>query len=100
MFTKIGRHIGFEETLDMSAYVLADQRVDAAEHASRCAYQLYGVIEHSGGMRGGHYVAYVRRGGAWYFISDSLSRQVGVAQVLKCQAYMLFYEQQRNGGGG
>lgn len=108
-------------------------------------YSLYGVVEHSGGMQGGHYTAYVRTrtplkldkskitskpesgggqrlsdesapeirageaseaaavgisnfdlsssGGQWYFISDSRVRTATESEVLKSQAYLLFYEQ-------
>lgn len=108
-------------------------------------YSLYGVVEHSGGMQGGHYTAYVRTrtplkldrskimskpesdggqrlsdesaadtraseaseptaavgstfdisssGGQWYFISDSHVRTASESEMLKSQAYLLFYEQ-------
>ena len=35
----------------------------------RCRYRLQGVVVHSGGIAGGHYVAYVRSGGRWFYIS-------------------------------
>lgn len=110
-------------------------------------YSLYGVVEHSGGMQGGHYTAYVRTRnpikdqvkkivsqqeisqelqhsnsspkhggtgepskatagkvtgsefdlsstkGQWYHISDSRVRTAMESEVLKSQAYLLFYEQ-------
>lgn len=56
-------------------------------------------------MRGGHYVAYVRggersRGKAekekighvWYYASDAHVREVSLDEVLRCEAYILFYE--------
>ena len=59
-------------------------------------------------MRGGHYVAYVRggqrkRGNAdeetggsftstWYNASDNYVREVSLEDVLRCEAYILFYE--------
>jgi ubiquitin carboxyl-terminal hydrolase 16/45 len=69
-------------------------------------YQLVGVVEHSGTMRGGHYVAYVRGGqrnrekvdnkenesSTWYHASDAYVRQVSLDEVLRCEAYILFYE--------
>lgn len=121
-------------------------------------YSLYGVVEHSGGMHGGHYTAYVRvrtppynpalttskhnmnsstdpsertlysdkdmtaqisspnlelgcgitdvadesetgasfdlssTKGHWYYISDSHVRTATESEVLKSQAYLLFYE--------
>ena len=115
-------------------------------------YSLYGVVEHSGGMQGGHYTAYVRTrtpiklntnrtaantkdqvipkeeqrlpeecqldgaigevasesgasllggsdfdvtssAGQWYYVSDSRVRTATESEVLKSQAYLLFYEQ-------
>lgn len=70
-------------------------------------YRLAGLVEHSGTMRGGHYVAYVRGGGGgkkvkesgasssssvWYHVSDAHVRQVSLDKVLHSEAYILFYE--------
>lgn len=56
-------------------------------------------------MRGGHYVAYVRggqrncgkgdkenEGSTWYQASDAYVREVSLDEVLRCEAYILFYE--------
>lgn len=102
-------------------------------------YSLYGVVEHSGHLKSGHYTAYVKATKRtldnsflgqlplaqcdleqllhkfsknsvlptedaakeeissseevrWYYISDCHVRETTEAQVLKCQAYLLFYE--------
>jgi Ubiquitin carboxyl-terminal hydrolase len=79
-----------------------------------CAhYRLRGLVVHSGGMGGGHYVAYVRQprpattgqhteesyksnGNAekdeWLYISDTHVTPVPSSRVRKAQAYILFYE--------
>lgn len=48
-------------------------------------------------MAGGHYVAYVRGRGqgeaAWWRASDTSVRAVEEEDVLRAQAYLLFYEQ-------
>ena len=109
---------------------------------SKVLYSLYGVVEHSGRLSGGHYTAFVKvrqdmnrlkdflqnsdvsslrldklwsalqnssqdttrsggqpedeatpTAGKWYYISDSrVTDVVSEASVLRCQAYMLFYE--------
>ncbi|CAH1800260.1 unnamed protein product [Owenia fusiformis] len=102
-------------------------------------YSLYGVVEHSGRLSGGHYTAYVKMrqpnprikhflqhtsineinlekiytlihqlssidgeqedeqtiepsSGKWYYVSDSSVRETNESAVLRCQAYILFYE--------
>ncbi|XP_027993322.2 ubiquitin carboxyl-terminal hydrolase 16 isoform X5 [Eptesicus fuscus] len=90
---------------------------NVAEESTRVLYSLYGVVEHSGTMRSGHYTAYAKartansrlsdlvlRGnvpqdfemestkGQWFHISDSHVQAVPTAKVLSSQAYLLFYE--------
>ena len=68
-------------------------------------YHLVGIVEYLGTMRGGHYVAYVRGGqrnrgkanqenesSTWYHASDAYVREVSLDEVLRCEAYILFYE--------
>lgn len=163
---KNSRHISFPTLLDMAPFSTdsckvsvhvplryceySDENFDFVsvqvghcDSKGQLLYSLYGVVEHSGGMQGGHYTAYVRTrtpikcdisklvskqptdqtlreqssvdGGAsvasgegsdlgsefdllsthgqWYFISDSRVRTATENEVLKSQAYLLFYEQ-------
>jgi len=61
-------------------------------------YDLYAIQVHSGSLKGGHYIAYARHdsestgGQEWYYYSDSNFHRVEVQEVLKQQAYMLFYK--------
>lgn len=67
-------------------------------------YRLVGAVEHSGSMGGGHYVAYVRGdkiqgkshravgSPSWFYASDAHVREVSFSEVLKSEAYILFYE--------
>ncbi|KAH7664142.1 Ubiquitinyl hydrolase 1 protein [Dioscorea alata] len=100
--SKLRGHIPFQETLDLKPYM--DPRSDKTE---KCSYRLVGVVEHSGGMSGGHYVAYVRgerskgkdlksSGPAWYYASDAFVRGVSLNEVLQSDAYILFYERVEN----
>eukprot|EP00668_Euglena_longa_P017392 GGOE01021787.1.p1 GENE.GGOE01021787.1~~GGOE01021787.1.p1 ORF type:complete len:717 (-),score=129.25 GGOE01021787.1:55-2205(-) len=64
-------------------------------------YRLYGLVEHLGGMKGGHYVAYARRLDSktrqrtdWVHCSDSHVCEATEQQVLEAQAYLLFYERE------
>ncbi|KAL3679028.1 hypothetical protein R1sor_021984 [Riccia sorocarpa] len=99
--SKLYGPVSFQESLDLSPYV--DQRHVTAQS---CRYRLTGTVEHSGTLKGGHYVAYVRGPqapmhefngngapeSAWYHISDSYVRQTSLDAVLKSEAYLLFYE--------
>lgn len=68
-------------------------RMCRAKGEGKCVYRLLGVVEHLGTMRGGHYVAYVRGSGTvWYHVSDAYVREVSLDEVLRCDAYLLFYE--------
>uniref|UniRef100_K3YML3 Uncharacterized protein n=1 Tax=Setaria italica TaxID=4555 RepID=K3YML3_SETIT len=93
-------HVKFEENLDVGKYL--DPRSEDKNHAR---YRLVGAIEHFGNsLKEGHYVAYVRgsRTGTeqqqssgsstWFWASDLTIREVPLANVLKCEAYLLFYE--------
>ncbi|PIN17945.1 Ubiquitin-specific protease [Handroanthus impetiginosus] len=86
--SKLNGHVIFRETIDLKP--CTDRDV--------FTYRLVGVVEHSGTMRGGHYVAYVRgtkNGGdsVWYHVSDAHVREASLEEVLRCEAYILFYEE-------
>lgn len=55
-------------------------------------YRLKGVVSHGGSLNFGHYIAYVCTDNQWYYASDSSVSTVSVDRVLRCEAYMLFYE--------
>ena len=69
-----------------------------AEPSGGTVYELSGIVEHMGGMGGGHYVAHVHaEDGEWYSISDSSVTATTVDSVLEREAYILFYRRQRRG---
>jgi hypothetical protein len=51
---KIDIHVSFPTMLDLTPFATSEAQ------NLRLKYNLYGVVEHSGGLSGGHYVAYVR----------------------------------------
>ncbi|XP_060006790.1 ubiquitin carboxyl-terminal hydrolase 16 isoform X5 [Lagenorhynchus albirostris] len=90
---------------------------NVAEENTTVLYSLYGVVEHSGTMRSGHYTAYAKARsanshlsnlvlhgdilqdfemestkGQWFHISDTHVQAVPTTKVLNSQAYLLFYE--------
>ncbi|XP_059175697.1 ubiquitin carboxyl-terminal hydrolase 45-like isoform X2 [Physella acuta] len=145
---KVNRHVDFPLVLDLAPYC-SSLCLGVKEGQSKVFYSLYGVVEHSGRLSGGHYTAYikVRPGmphythflhtippgpldllnvyltrvmknkdnndrekteevdkdieacaeslvppGRWFHISDSRVNEVPESEVLRAQAYLLFYE--------
>ncbi|XP_037699539.1 ubiquitin carboxyl-terminal hydrolase 45 isoform X2 [Choloepus didactylus] len=114
---KVNRHVDFPLLLDLAPFCSA-----ACKNVSvgdKVLYGLYGVVEHSGSMRGGHYTAYVKvrtpsrnllehttgkknihglkeseseSAGQWVHVSDTYVQVVPESRVLSAQAYLLFYE--------
>ncbi|XP_044144937.1 ubiquitin carboxyl-terminal hydrolase 45 isoform X2 [Bufo gargarizans] len=117
MLRKIIRHVDFPFILDLAPFCSVNCKNVSEE---KCVlYSLYGVVEHSGSMKGGHYVAYVKirmpskkpfeiiSGGKnssvlkdratsspsqWVYVSDTHVQVVSESRVLSSQAYLLFYE--------
>ena len=101
---KLDEHVPFPLELDLASFSCAPgqpathyEQLGQAAAGSGHAYaassmRLYGVVEHEGTFSGGHYIAYVRLEGRWYRMSDSFVSEVTEAEVLKKQAFMLFYE--------
>lgn len=110
---KVNRHVDFPMVLDLAPFCSASCK--NVVESERVLYSLYGIVEHSGSMRGGHYTAYVkirsrhkrqehRRNVAgqkeavdtspsqWVYVSDTHIQTVPESRVLNSQAYLLFYE--------
>lgn len=109
---KVNRHVQFPLLLDLAPFCAAKCK-DSTEGDTQVLYSLYGVVEHSGTMRSGHYTAYVKvrpdcprpstngiaadgaaepPRGSWFHISDTSVQPVSESRVQSCQAYLLFYE--------
>ena len=97
----------FEEYLNMGKYLYNTQLQDDKKSASSdpkkkgppvILFRLQSMIEHSGLINSGHYVAF-RRGPAgsrsekkWFKISDTNVEPCDLENVLASKAYLLFYE--------
>ncbi|KAG7479130.1 hypothetical protein JOB18_018889 [Solea senegalensis] len=108
---KVNRHVQFPLILDLAPFCGVKCK-NMTEGDSQIVYSLYGIVEHSGTMRSGHYTAYVKvrpecpksttnglsvegrdpSSGSWFHISDTSVTPVSESKVQSCQAYLLFYE--------
>nr|XP_025858650.1 ubiquitin carboxyl-terminal hydrolase 45 [Vulpes vulpes] len=114
---KVNRHVDFPLILDLAPFCSATcKNVSVGD---KVLYGLYGIVEHSGSMRGGHYTAYVKvrtpsrkllehitdeknvpglkepdgeSAGQWVHVSDTYVQVVPESRALSAQAYLLFYE--------
>ncbi|OWR52160.1 ubiquitin-specific protease [Danaus plexippus plexippus] len=110
-------HVAFPETLPMAPYTTAPKpqpelsslmsegrlrgglsvlNATSPPADDRALYRLCAVVVHVGGPRSGHFATYRRGNGfeskRWWYTSDTLVHEVSLAEVLRCSAYMLFYE--------
>lgn len=76
------------EGLDMRKYL-----VDP-ETPGQTTYDLFGVINHSGGLSSGHYTSYVKspyKGGTWVHFDDESVQTLETRNIVTQYAYVLFY---------
>jgi len=78
------------ENLDLSKYVIGYKKEEYV-------YDLYGVINHSGSVFGGHYTSYVKNANEkWYHFNDTSVSEVGLENSLvSTKAYCLFYRKRK-----
>lgn len=55
------------------------------------SYNLKAVCNHSGGVGGGHYIAYGQTEEGWFEYNDSIVSKISESQVQSANAYLLFY---------
>lgn len=75
--------------VDFSAYI-------SGYHPESYVYDLYGVCNHSGGVLGGHYTAYIKNAnGKWYEFNDTFVNEIKQEQVISPRSYCLFYRKKK-----
>jgi ubiquitin C-terminal hydrolase len=73
--------IHYKETLDLTKYSSDTNR-----------YEIYGVINHSGSIYGGHYTCYIKnQNEKWYHYNDTNVKECSVTEICSTRAYCLFY---------
>jgi ubiquitin C-terminal hydrolase len=78
------------DNLDLSKYVIGYKK-------NSYIYELYGVCNHSGGVNGGHYTAFVKNANKqWVHFNDQNVTPVSDAGIQTPMAYCLFYRKKNN----
>jgi ubiquitin carboxyl-terminal hydrolase 2/21 len=78
------------ENLDLSSYVIGYKKPSYK-------YDLYAICNHSGGVLGGHYTAYIKNANnAWYHHNDTTVTPVALeTSLVTPRAYCLFFRKQK-----
>ena len=78
------------EDLDLSRYV-------TGYNAKSYVYDLYAVCNHTGGVSGGHYTAFVKHANNnWIHFNDQTVTAINSTQIVTPMAYCLFYRKKNN----
>jgi len=85
--SKISNFVDFPVTkLNMNDYLGKDRCRDDY------VYDLYAVINHTGGGNSGHYTASVKHtSGQWYLFNDAETKLITTKEIVSTNAYLLFY---------
>ena len=88
---KIQSQVSFPiNDLDLSRYV-------SGYKPAAYKYDLYAVCNHSGGVNGGHYTAFVKNAsGQWIHFNDQNVTPTNEATIVTPMAYCLFYRKKNN----
>jgi len=88
--SKVSEHVEFPLTdLDVSSFVRRHEKFDQ----TNTKYDLMAVVNHRGGLGGGHYIAYARNflDNSWYEFDDAHVSSMAASEVQRTEAYILFY---------
>lgn len=76
--------------LDLSKYVKGYNK-------ETYVYDLYGIINHSGNLLGGHYWSFIKNANDnWYTFNDTMVQNMNTDKLISPNAYCLFYKKKIN----
>tara|TARA_B100001778_G_scaffold328220_1_gene327402 strand:+ start:236 stop:1267 length:1032 start_codon:yes stop_codon:yes gene_type:complete len=74
------------ENLDLSKYIIGYDK-------NNYIYDLFGIINHSGGCLGGHYTSYVKNANnKWYDFNDTEVKEINISKIISNKAYCYIYQ--------
>jgi hypothetical protein len=93
--SKITTPVRFPLELNLDKFLVGYMK----EKPKGCSYSLNGMIQHSGSIGGGHYIAYCKnyKNNSWYCYNDSTVKPVSEQNVLRTEAYVLVYSRNKLG---
>eukprot|EP00002_Diphylleia_rotans_P011413 TRINITY_DN2255_c0_g3_i1.p1 TRINITY_DN2255_c0_g3~~TRINITY_DN2255_c0_g3_i1.p1 ORF type:complete len:645 (-),score=85.40 TRINITY_DN2255_c0_g3_i1:738-2672(-) len=92
---KVATLVQFSQELNTTTCLPPQLTPEERESLER-KYDLKAIICHRGGYNGGHYIAFAKtKHGQWFRYDDDRVERSSLSEVLKQEAYMLFYENAR-----
>lgn len=80
-------HFDIDEPLSLSDYTYAKNNFSASKK-----YELFGIINHSGNIYGGHYTVLIKNiNGKWYDYNDAMITEIPPNKVIGNKNYCLIY---------
>lgn len=80
------------DTIDMFPYVHTDRRDNI-----QTKYSLFGIINHSGSVLGGHYFSFLKNAnGKWYLYNDTQVQEISIQKLICNKNYCLIYRRNAN----
>jgi len=76
--------IHFDDHINIHNYTI-DQNIDD------CKYELFGIINHTGNVFGGHYYSYIKKSDKWFKFDDSNISNIN-SSIINDKNYCLFYK--------
>ena len=77
------------ENIDFSKYV-------DGYNSSSYIYDMYAICNHSGGLMGGHYTAFIKNANSkWYLFNDTSVKEVNKEKLITPNAYCFFFRKRQ-----
>ena len=77
------------DNVDFSKYV-------RGYNSQSYVYDLYGVANHSGSSRGGHYTASIKNAnGKWYEFNDTFVKEIRSDNIISPKSYCFFFRKKK-----
>jgi len=77
-------------SLVISPFIFDIQPYTIYEKHNNCNYELFGIINHHGSVKGGHYYIYIKTNG-WFIIDDETIQKISEDKIINERNYCLFY---------